>query len=164
MTEPLPAYLLDVDGQSLEVVDAGVGESLMYVLRERVGVPTVKNGCGVGDCGACAVLLDGELRLACLTLAIAASGRTITTASGVGGGKASDVAQAMVTAGAVQCGSCIPAAVLATHALLDADPDPTDATIRDALSGVVCRCGGYGRLMAGVRAAASARAGAEEIR
>lgn len=158
MSEPLPSYLLDVDGQTLEVVGASVDESLLQVLRERLGVPTVKNGCAVGDCGACAVLLDGELRLACLSLAVGASGHAVTTAAGVGGGRAGDVAQAMATVGAVQCGACIPAAVLATHALLATEPDPGDAAIRDALSGVVCRCGGYGRLMAGVRAAARARA------
>jgi aerobic carbon-monoxide dehydrogenase small subunit len=160
MTEELilPAYRLDVDGRAYDVAGASVEENLAEVLRERLGVTSVKDGCGTGDCGACGVLLDGTLRLACLTLAIEASGTAVTTAAGLGGDSPSEVTTALVRIGAVQCGFCIPGAAVAAHALLDADPDPSDAAIRDGLSGVVCRCGAYGRLIAGVRAAARARA------
>jgi carbon-monoxide dehydrogenase small subunit len=154
----LPAYRLYVDGRAHDVSGASVQENLAHVLRERLGVTSVKDGCGTGDCGACGVLLDGTLRLACITLAIEAGGTAVSTATGLGAGSPSEVAQAFARIGAVQCGFCIPGAVVATHALLDADPDPSDATIRDGLSGVVCRCGAYGRLIAGVRAAARARA------
>lgn len=159
MSGRLPDYLLQVDGRELVVFGAAATESLLYVLRERLGVATVKNGCESGDCtGACAVLLDGELRLSCLTMAVSASGRAVVTPAGLGAGRPSDVAEAMANAGAVQCGACVPGAVVAAHALLAVVPDPSEVEIRDALSGVVCRCGGYGRLMAGVRAAARARA------
>jgi carbon-monoxide dehydrogenase small subunit len=157
MAEPLPSYQLDVDGRGHLVVDAAATESLQYVLRERLALIGVKDGCGTGECGACAVLVDGVARLACLTLAISASGRAVTTAAGLGQGRASEIAEAFARIGAVQCGACIPGAVIAAAALLAADPDPSDVAIRDGLSGVVCRCGGYGRLVAGVRAAAKAR-------
>ncbi|MGQ0843976.1 MAG: (2Fe-2S)-binding protein [Sporichthyaceae bacterium] len=156
MTLELPGYLLLVDGQELAVEGAEATESLLHVLRERLGVPTVNAGCALECTGGCAVLIDGELRHACLTLAAAASGRSVVTAAGIGRGAAGHVAEAMAHAGAVQCGTCVPSAVLAAHALLEVDSDPSDAAIREALSGVVCRCGGYGRLMAGVRAAARA--------
>lgn len=159
MSGALPEYLLQVDGQEFVVTGASPTETLLYVLRERLGVCAVKGGCEIGDCtGACAVLLDGELRLSCLTLAVSASGRSVVTPAGLGAGRPSDIAEAMANAGAVQCGACVPGAVLAAHALLAVEPDPSEVAIRDALSGVVCRCGGYGRLMAGVRAAARARA------
>lgn len=157
-------YLLDVDGQDLAVAGAEATESLLFVLRERLHVLPVKGGCAAGECfGACAVLVDGDVRLGCLTLALEASGRSVLTAAGVGGGRIGGVAEAMARVGAVQCGTCMPAAVVTAHALLATDPDPSDAAIREALSGVVCRCGGYGRLMAGVRAAARARAALEGV-
>jgi aerobic carbon-monoxide dehydrogenase small subunit len=157
MTEPLPSYLLDVDGRAHPVERAGVTETLLDVLRDRLGVTSVKDGCGTGECGACAVLLDGRQRLACLTLAISAGGRGVTTAAGLGRGRPTESAEAFARVGAVQCGACIPGALIATEALLAADPDPSDAAIRAGLSGVVCRCGGYGRLVAGVRAVARGR-------
>jgi carbon-monoxide dehydrogenase small subunit len=153
----LPDYILQVNGRSLSVTGSQVDESLVHVLRERLGVTSVKNACGSGDCGACAVLLDGELRLACLTLAVLASGTAITTAAGIRADDPADVAAALAALGAVQCGFCTPGAVIAGHALLARDPDPSEAAIRDGLSGVLCRCGGYGRLVAGVRAAVRAR-------
>ncbi|MGQ0466428.1 MAG: (2Fe-2S)-binding protein [Sporichthyaceae bacterium] len=159
----VPEYLLDVDGQELAVAGAEATETLLFVLRERLGVLPVKGGCEAGECfGECALLLDGEVRRACLTLALEASGRTVLTAAGVGGGRVGDVAEAMARVGAVQCGTCTPAAVVTAYALLAVDPDPTDAAIREALAGVVCRCGGYGRLVAGVRAAARARRARDE--
>jgi carbon-monoxide dehydrogenase small subunit len=153
----LPSYQLDVDGRGHQVAHAEVVESLQYVLRERLAITNVKDGCGTGECGACAVLVDGQQRLACLMLAISASGHAVTTAAGLGQGRPSEIAEAFARVGAVQCGACIPGALIAAHALLAVDPDPSDAAIRAGLSGVVCRCGGYGRLVAGVRAAARAR-------
>lgn len=157
----LPSYHLEVDGRSHSVDEAEVAESLLAVLRERLGLRgPVKQSCGTGHCGGCGVLVDGELRLACLTLAVTASGRPIRTVAGLGGGEPPDVARAFASVGAVQCGLCTPGAVLAAEVLLAADPDPDDATIRAGLSGVTCRCGGHGRLVAGVRAVARARNGA----
>lgn len=154
----VPEYFVEVDGQELEVVGAEATESLLFVLRERLHVLPVKGLCESGECfGHCAVLVDGEVRRACLTLALEASGRSVLTAAGVGGGRIGDIAEAIARVGAVQCGACTPAVVVTAHALLAADPDPSDAAIREAFSGVVCGCGGYGRVVAGVRAAARAR-------
>jgi carbon-monoxide dehydrogenase small subunit len=154
----LPTYALDVDGAQAFVRDAAVGESLLEVLRGRLGVTAVKDGCADGSCGACTVLLDAEPYHACLLPAVTASGRRVLTAAGIGGGAPTDVTAAFEAAGAVQCGFCVPAAVLAAHALLAREPDPGDATVREALSGVRCRCGGHNRMVQAVLATARARA------
>lgn len=156
----LPPYVLAIDGIDHPVEGAEVGESLLAVLRERIGLAAVKDGCRAGTCGACAVLVDGELRNACLTLAVTVSGRRVSTAAGLAGGEPGDLARAMATAAAIQCGYCTPAMVLAASALLDGRPDPSDAEIRAGLAGVECRCAGYGRLVEAVAATARARAAA----
>ena len=147
------SYELTVNGAARRVDGGWVGESLAYVLRERLGLPATKTGCEQGECGSCSVLLDGDLVCACLVLAQSAVGAAITTLEGVSptDRTALDaVQQAFVEAGAVQCGFCTPGLVMAVHDLLSRDEAPDDLTVREALSGNLCRCTGYGRILAAV--------------
>ena len=155
-------YGLTVNGRRHEVVDGWVGESLLFVLRERLGLPGSKNACEEGECGSCTVRLDDRLVCSCLVLAAAAADRSVTTVAGLSagheaGGSLSDVQQAFVDAGAVQCGFCTPGLLMAVDDLLDHDPDPDDLTVREAISGNLCRCTGYGRILDAVDRAALAR-------
>ena len=153
-------YTLHVNGASHAVHDAWIGESLLYVLRERLGLKAAKGACEQGECGSCSVLVDGELVCACLVLAASVTDRVITTVEGLGGpGAPSDVQQAFVDAGAVQCGFCTPGLVIAVHDLLERSPNPSDVEIREELSGNVCRCTGYGRIIDAVQRVAVARRG-----
>ena len=140
-----------VNGQSRSVDGVWEGESLLYVLRERFGLFGSKNACEQGECGSCSVYLDGKLVCACLVLGGQANGRDIVTIEGVDGAA---VQQAFVEAGAVQCGFCTPGLIVATHDLLRRVPYPTDAQIREALAGNICRCTGYGKIIAAVHMAA----------
>jgi carbon-monoxide dehydrogenase small subunit len=147
-----------VNGEEHEANDVWEGESLLYVLRERMGLPGSKNACEQGECGSCSVFLDDVLVCACLVAAGQAQGRSVRTVEDLGGSGPDDlhpVQQAFVDAGAVQCGFCTPGLVVATVDLLERDPDPTDAEIREALAGNVCRCTGYESIMAAVRLAAT---------
>jgi carbon-monoxide dehydrogenase small subunit len=147
---------LTVNGDRHEA-DVWAGESLLYVLRERLGLPGSKNACEQGECGSCSVLLDGELVCACLVLGAQADGRELVTVEGIAdGGTLDRVQEAFVEAGAVQCGFCTPGLIVATVDLLERIPSPSDDEIREALSGNVCRCTGYGRILAAVRQAAEA--------
>jgi carbon-monoxide dehydrogenase small subunit len=151
-------YVLRVNGAEREVHDAWLGESLLYVLRERLGLPGAKGACEQGECGSCSVLVDGVLTCGCLVLAAAAVGTEITTVEGLGAeGGLTDVQQAFVDEGAVQCGFCTPGLIVAVHDLLDSRPAPTDIEVREALSGNLCRCTGYGRILAAVQTAAERR-------
>jgi carbon-monoxide dehydrogenase small subunit len=133
------------------------GESLLYALRERLGLPGSKNACEQGECGSCSVLLDGTLVCACLVLAAQADGHELVTVEGLAeGGTPHRVQQAFVAAGAVQCGFCTPGLVVATVDLLARSPSPSDDEIREALSGNLCRCTGYQKIFDAVRAAAAA--------
>jgi len=157
-------YVLHVNGDDHAVADAWLGESLLYVLRERLGFPGAKAGCEQGECGSCSVLVDGALVCACLVLAQSAVGADIVTIEGLqpgARGEMSDVQRAFVETGAVQCGFCTPGLVMAVHSLLDRDPAPTELVIREAISGNLCRCTGYGRIFAAVDAAIGARRGAD---
>jgi carbon-monoxide dehydrogenase small subunit len=152
------AYRLHVNGDDLQVSDAWVGESLLFVLRERLGLMGSKGACEQGECGSCSVLVDGDLVCSCLVLAAASTGQTIVTIEGIAPiGSPSDVQQAFVDAGAVQCGFCTPGLIMATHTLLDRTPDPTEYEIREELSGNVCRCTGYGRIIEAVQRVAVGR-------
>ena len=131
--------------------DVWEGESLLYVLRERFGLYGSKNACEQGECGSCSVYLDGTLVCACLVLGGQAGGRSIVTVEGLEG---ANVQQAFVEAGAVQCGFCTPGLVVATHDLLQRVPHPTEAQIREALAGNVCRCTGYAKIIDAVNMAA----------
>ena len=124
---------------------------MLYVLRERLGLPAAKAGCEQGECGSCSVLLDNTLVCACLVLAAAAAGRSITTLEGL---DAATVQDAFLNEGAVQCGFCTPGLVVAVADLIAHSPAPTDLEIREAISGNLCRCTGYGRILAAVKAAA----------
>ena len=151
---------LHVNGSLHQVRDAWIGESLLYVLRERLGLMGSKGACEQGECGSCSVLLDSELVCSCLVLAAAATGQEIVTIEGIAPpGSPSDVQQAFVEFGAVQCGFCTPGLVMAAHALLERNSEPTDTEIREELSGNICRCTGYGRIIEAVeRVAVSRRA------
>jgi len=145
---------LTINGERREA-DVWEGESLLYALRERFGLPGSKNACEQGECGSCSVLLDGELVCSCLVLAAQADGHEIVTVEGLGAGdELHPVQQAFVDAGAVQCGFCTPGLVVATAALLEQTPDPAEHEIREALSGNLCRCTGYTKIFDAVRLAA----------
>ena len=145
---------LTVNGDQVEA-DVWAGESLLFALRERLGLPGSKNACEQGECGSCSVLLDGALVCACLVLAAQAHGHDVVTVEGVGeDGELHRVQEAFVETGAVQCGFCTPGLVVATVDLLAHTPQPTDDEIREALSGNLCRCTGYAKIFDAVRLAA----------
>lgn len=151
-------YALHVNGATREVRDAWVGESLLFVLRERLGLMGSKGACEQGECGSCSVLVDGVLVCSCLVLAAATVGQEITTIEGVAPvGAPNDVQQAFVDAGAVQCGFCTPGLIMATHALLERTASPSEFEIREELSGNICRCTGYGRIIDAVQRVAVSR-------
>ena len=146
---------LTVNGE-LREADVWAGESLLAALRDTLELPGSKNACEQGECGSCSVLLDGDLVCACLVLAAQADGHEVTTVEGL---RSADglhrVQQAFVEAGAVQCGFCTPGLVVATAALLERDPSPSDDVIREELSGNLCRCTGYAKIFDAVRLAAA---------
>jgi aerobic carbon-monoxide dehydrogenase small subunit len=147
---------LMVNGEPREA-DVWAGESLLFALRERLGLPGSKNACEQGECGSCSVLLDGVLVCACLVLAAQADGHEVVTVEGLSeDGRLHAVQEAFVQAGAVQCGFCTPGLVVATADLLARTPDPSDDEIREALSGNLCRCTGYAKIFDAVRLAAGA--------
>ena len=163
MTAP-ETYDLSVNGTEHHVAGAWLGESLLYVLRERLGLPGAKNACEQGECGSCSVLVDGRLVCSCLVLAATAVGTELTTVESLAAdGVLSDVQQAFVDAGAVQCGFCTPGLVMAVDDLLRRDGAPTELEVREAISGNLCRCTGYGRVIEAVRVAVRRRSGAEAI-
>ena len=147
---------LSVNGR-LREAEAGEGESLLYFLRERLGLFGSKNACEQGECGSCSIMLDGELVCACLVLAAAADGSSVTTVEGLAGDPIGRrVQEAMVTAGGVQCGFCTPGFVVALTDLIRRNPAPSEWEIREALSGNLCRCTGYVRIFEAARRAAEA--------
>ena len=146
---------LRVNGDVREL-DVWEGESLLFALRERLGLPGSKNACEQGECGSCSVLLDGELVCSCLVLAAQAEGHDIVTVEGLGRDEQlHPVQEAFAETGAVQCGFCTPGLIVATADLLAHNPDPSDDEIREALSGNLCRCTGYAKIFDAVRLAAS---------
>ena len=145
---------LTVNGEQREA-DVWEGESLLFALRERLGLPGSKNACEQGECGSCSVLLDGTLVCACLVLAAQADGHEVVTVEGLAeNGELHRVQEAFVEAGAVQCGFCTPGLVVATADLLAHNPRPSEDEIREALSGNLCRCTGYSKIFDAVRLAA----------
>lgn len=145
-----------VNGESQVIDDIWPGESLLYVLRERMGLPGAKNACEQGECGSCSVMLDGVLVCACLVAAGQVEGAEIITVEGLAGEKdLHPVQQAYLDAGAVQCGFCTPGLIIATVDLLDSNASPSDSEIREALAGNLCRCTGYSKIMDAVRLAAA---------
>jgi len=144
-----------VNGERQQADDVWEGESLLYVLRERLGFPGSKNACEQGECGSCTVYLDGVLACACLVAAGQAQGRDVRTIEGLAPASGlSAVQRAFLQAGAVQCGFCTPGLIVAAADLLQRTPRPSDDEIREALSGNLCRCTGYQKILEAVRAAA----------
>jgi aerobic carbon-monoxide dehydrogenase small subunit len=149
-----------INGQVRQADDVWEGESLLYVLRERLGLPGSKNACEQGECGSCTVYLDGVPVCACLVAAGQANGRSLVTVEGLASGDdLHPVQQAFLQTGAVQCGFCTPGLIVAVHDLLNRIPAPTDLQIREALAGNLCRCTGYEKILDAVRLAAREMSG-----
>ena len=148
-----------VNGRRQEADDVWEGESLLYVLRERLGLPGSKNACEQGECGSCTVMLDGVLVASCCVLAADAVGSEVRTVEGLSPeGELTDVQRVFVEQGAVQCGFCIPGMIVAMHDLLERRPDADELALREAISGNLCRCTGYGRIFAAFHAVKEERA------
>jgi carbon-monoxide dehydrogenase small subunit len=148
-----------VNGTSETVDDVWEGESLLYVLRERMGLPGSKNACEQGECGSCTVYLDGTPVCACLVAAGQAEGRQVRTVEGLAeGDRLAPIQEAFVEAGAVQCGFCTPGLLVQAHDLIERRPDASDGEIREALAGNLCRCTGYEKILDAVRLAAARKA------
>jgi carbon-monoxide dehydrogenase small subunit len=146
---------LTVNGERRDT-EVWEGESLLFALRERLGLPGSKNACEQGECGSCSVLLDRTLVCACLVLAAQADGHDVVTVEGLAqDGHLHPVQEAFTETGAVQCGFCTPGLVVATADLLERTPDPTEDEMREALSGNLCRCTGYAKIFDAVRLAAT---------
>lgn len=163
-------YTLRINGQDRPVVDAWIGESLLYVLRERLDLPGAKGACEQGECGSCTVLMDGDAVCSCLVMAATAVGAEIVTVEGliesdpsmaataeVISSQITDVQQAFIAEGGVQCGFCTPGLIVAVHHLLDKNPDPTELQVKESISGNICRCTGYSRIFAAVEAVVQVR-------
>ncbi|MEW2399610.1 2Fe-2S iron-sulfur cluster-binding protein [Streptomyces sp. NPDC046862] len=149
---PLASYVLRVNGTERPVPDAWIGESLLYVLRERLGLAGAKDGCSQGECGACNVQVDGRLVASCLVPAVTAAGSEVRTVEGLADdGRPSDVQRALAKCGAVQCGFCVPGMAMTVHDLLEGNPAPTELETRAALCGNLCRCSGYRGVVEAVR-------------
>ncbi|MEV6110958.1 2Fe-2S iron-sulfur cluster-binding protein [Streptomyces sp. NPDC052109] len=171
---PLASYVLRVNGVDRPVTDAWIGESLLYVLRERLGLAGAKDGCSQGECGACNVQVDGRLVASCLVPAVTAAGSEVRTVEGLAAdGQPSDVQRALARCGAVQCGFCVPGMAMTVHDLLEGNPAPTELETRQALCGNLCRCSGYRGVLEAVKEvvaereaphAADAGANADEAR
>jgi carbon-monoxide dehydrogenase small subunit len=148
---------LTVNG-AVRAAHARDGESLLTFLREELDLPGSKNACEQGECGSCSVMLDGALVCSCLVLAAACADKQVETVEALSeGGRLHPLQQAFLAAGAVQCGFCTPGLIVAANALLHSNPEPSDAEIREALSGNICRCTGYGKILEAVHAAAKGR-------
>jgi carbon-monoxide dehydrogenase small subunit len=143
---------------AVRAADARDGESLLTFLREELDLPGSKNACEQGECGSCSVMLDGALVCSCLVLAAACADKQVETVEALSeGGRLHPLQEAFLAAGAVQCGFCTPGLIVAANALLQSNPEPSDAEIREALSGNICRCTGYGKILEAVHAVAKGR-------
>ena len=151
-------YDLNVNGQKRQVRDAWVGESLLYVLRERLGLAGSKGACEQGECGSCTVIMDGQAVCSCLVMAATAIDSKITTIEGLTQADSLTAVQdAFITEGGVQCGFCTPGLIVAIEHLLDNNPDPSQLEVKEAISGNICRCTGYGRIFEAVHTAVTTR-------
>ncbi len=149
---PLASYVLRVNGADRPVTDAWIGESLLYVLRERLGLAGAKDGCSQGECGACAVQVDGRLVASCLVPAATAASSEVRTVEGLAqDGQPSDVQRALAASCAVQCGFCVPGMAMTVHDLLEGNPQPSEREARQALCGNLCRCSGYKGVLEAVK-------------
>ena len=151
-------YNLTVNGETHQVHDSWVGESLLYVLRERLGLPGSKGACEQGECGSCTVIMDGQAVCSCLVMAATAIDSNIQTIESLSpNGVLTEVQNAFITEGGVQCGFCTPGLVVAIEHLLSQNSDPSELEIKEAISGNICRCTGYGRIFEAVETAISVR-------
>jgi carbon-monoxide dehydrogenase small subunit len=151
-------YTLSVNGRLHEIRDAWIGESLLFVLRERLGLYGTKGACEQGECGSCTILMDDKAVCSCLVLAATAVGSEVTTVEGLTGTDGmNDVQTAFVEQGAVQCGFCTPGLIVAITHLLDQDPNPSESKIKESISGNICRCTGYGRIFEAIEQAIKIR-------
>jgi carbon-monoxide dehydrogenase small subunit len=151
-------YSLRVNGTEQHVKDAWIGESLLYVLRERLGFMGAKGACEQGECGSCTVLINNDAVCSCLVMAASAIDTDITTVEGLATTDTpNDIQQAFVTEGAVQCGFCTPGLIVAVHHLLETNSSPSEIEVKEALSGNICRCTGYGRIFSAVQLVISQR-------
>jgi carbon-monoxide dehydrogenase small subunit len=151
-------YSLRVNGTEQQVKDAWIGESLLYVLRERLGFMGAKGACEQGECGSCTVLINNDAVCSCLVMAASAIDTDIITVEGLASTDTpNDIQQAFVTEGAVQCGFCTPGLIVAVHHLLEANTSPSEIEVKEALSGNICRCTGYGRIFSAVQLVISQR-------
>lgn len=158
---PCASYVLRVNGTDRPVTDAWIGESLLYVLRERLGLAGAKDGCSQGECGACSVQVDGRLVASCLVPAATAAGAEVRTVEGLAvDGRPSDVQRALAECGAVQCGFCVPGMAMTMHDLLEGNHAPSELETRQAICGNLCRCSGYRGVLDAVRQVADERAAA----
>ena len=145
-------YNLLVNDISYDIPKSWLGESLLYVLREKLGLYGSKNACEQGECGSCSVMMDGVLVCSCLVLAANATERTIKTIESISNNDAlSDVQEAFVETGAIQCGFCTPGLLVTIHDFLETNPQPNVPEIREAIAGNLCRCTGYGRIIEAVQ-------------
>ncbi|WP_042368431.1 (2Fe-2S)-binding protein [Streptacidiphilus neutrinimicus] len=153
------------NGREVEADDVWEGESLLFMLRERLGLPGSKNACEQGECGSCTVYLDGAPVCSCLVAAGQVQDREVRTVEGLADpqGSLDEVQQAFVDAGAVQCGFCTPGLLVQSHDLLERNPQPSDNDIREALSGNLCRCTGYEKIMDAVRLASARKCSSSEV-
>lgn len=152
---------LTVNGERVEAA-VEANQTLLQFLRDDLGLTGTKHGCGLGDCGACTVIVDGMPVNSCLVLALQAAGREVLTIEGLAeNGKLHPIQQAFVNKGAIQCGFCSPGMILSAKALLDANPKPTELEIRTAISGNLCRCTGYQKIVEAVQEAAETIEGTE---
>ncbi|MBO8193060.1 hypothetical protein ITI46_15495 [Streptomyces oryzae] len=160
---PHVSYVLRVNGVDRPVASAWIGESLLYVLRERLGLAGAKDGCSQGECGACSVQVDGRLVAACLVPAATAAGSEVRTVEGLSAdGTPSDVQCALAESGSVQCGFCVPGLAMTVHDLLEGNHAPTELETRKAISGNLCRCSGYRGVLDAVRTVVEQRAAQAE--
>ncbi|MCL4423622.1 MAG: (2Fe-2S)-binding protein [Actinobacteria bacterium] len=151
-------YTLKVNGIDHRVESSWLGESLLWVLRERLGLPGSKNACEQGECGSCSVLVDHTLLCSCLVMAASAVGSEIVAVEGLSE-SLTDLQEAFIQAGAVQCGFCTPGLIVTVQDLLERVPEPTELEVREAISGNLCRCTGYGRILEAVQATVASRLG-----
>jgi carbon-monoxide dehydrogenase small subunit len=158
MSTSTEMYSLRVNGTEQHVKDAWIGESLLYVLRERLGFMGAKGACEQGECGSCTVLINNDAVCSCLVMAASAIDTDITTVEGLATTETpNDIQQAFVTEGAVQCGFCTPGLIVAVHHLLETNSSPSEIEVKEALSGNICRCTGYGRIFSAVQLVISQR-------
>jgi carbon-monoxide dehydrogenase small subunit len=150
---------LTVNGSPVDT-EVGSGTNLLSFLREHLGLTGTRQGCGRGDCGSCTVLVDGKPALSCIMFAFQAGGKSVTTIEGLSDGERLDIVQqCFIDKGAIQCGFCTPAMILVAKALLDEGAHPSRDEIRQAISGVLCRCTGYKKVVDAVEEASIRKAG-----